>query len=79
MKPIRLDFCDFYPGFPKTNNFFYDLLKEHFDVQICDQPDFLIYSYFGHQHRLQSGTKIFFTGESALPNWQECDYALTCH
>ena len=79
MKPIRLDFCDFYPGFPKTQNFFYDLLRERFDVQICDQPDFLIYSYFGHQHRLQSGTKIFFTGESALPNWQECDYALTCH
>jgi hypothetical protein len=79
MKPIRLDFCDFFPGFPKTCNFFYNLLKDHFDVQICDQPDFLIYSYFGHQHRLHSGIKIFFSGESALPNWQECDYALTCH
>jgi alpha(1,3/1,4) fucosyltransferase len=79
MTPIRLDFCDFFPGFPKTYNFFYNLLKERFDVQICDQPDFLIYSYFGHQHRLHSGTKIFFTGESVLPNWQECDYALTCH
>lgn len=79
MKAIRLDFCDFYPGFPKTNNFFYNLLKDRFSIEICDQPDFLIYSYFGHQHRLHTGTKIFFTGESAAPNWKECDYALTCH
>jgi hypothetical protein len=76
-KPIRLDFCDFHPGYLKTNNFFYNLLKEHFSLEICDQPDFLIYSFFGHQHRLHSGTKIFFTGESAAPNWKECDYALT--
>jgi hypothetical protein len=79
MKPIRLDFCDFYPGFAKTNNFFHDLLQKRFPIEICDQPDFVIYSYFGHQHRLHSGTKIFFTGESATPNWNECDYALTCH
>ncbi len=36
---IRLDFCDFWPGFQKTNNFFYNLLRERFDVEICDQPD----------------------------------------
>jgi alpha(1,3/1,4) fucosyltransferase len=79
MKSIRLDFCDFHPGYRKTNNFFYNLLRERFAVEICDQPDFLIYSYFGHQHRLMNGIKIFFTGESVLPNWAECDYALTCH
>ncbi len=78
MKPIRLDFCDFYPGYQKTNNFFYNLLKDRFRIEICDQPDFLIYNFFGHQHRLHRGTKIFFTGESDAPNWKECDYALTC-
>jgi hypothetical protein len=79
MKPIRLDFSDFHPGFNKTDNFFFNLLKEKYYVEICDQPDYLIYSYFGHQHRLHTGTRIFFTGESAVPNWRECDYALTCH
>ncbi len=79
MKYIRLDFCDFYPGYSKTNNFFANLLRERFFIELCDQPDFLIYSFFGHQHRLHIGTRIFFTGESALPDWSECDYALTCH
>jgi alpha(1,3/1,4) fucosyltransferase len=79
MNNIRLDFCDFYPGFDKTDNWFYNLLKAHFPITICDQPDFLIYSPFGHQHRLHTCTKIFFTGESMLPDWTQCDYALTCH
>ena len=76
---IRLDFCDFYPGFLKTANFFYNLLQERFDVAICDQPDFLIYSHGGDHHKLHTCTKIYFTVESFLPNWNECDYAFTCH
>src|SRR6185436_15703628 len=78
-KPIRLDFCDIFPGFDKTNNFFYNLLSKHFKISICDQPDFLIFSEFGHQHRLHNGVKIFFTGESTAPDFKVCDYALTCH
>jgi hypothetical protein len=79
MKQIRLDFCDFNPGFQKTNNFFYNLLKTRYDVVICDQPDYLIYSEFGHENRLHTGIKIFFTGESTAPDFSRCDYAFTCH
>src|SRR5215469_10176404 len=76
MKKVRLDFCDFHENYSKTNNFFYKLLKERFEVELCDQPDFLIYSCYGHEHRLHSGVRIFFSGESDMPDFRECDYSL---
>ena len=78
-KVVRLDFCDFWPGFLKTDNFFVRALRERFDVQICDQPDFLIFANpHGHVHRLHRCVKIFFCVEDFAPDFAECDYALTC-
>jgi hypothetical protein len=73
---VRIDFCDFYHNFRKDDNFFYNLLKERFDVELSDQPDFLIYCCYGHEHRLHSCVKIFFSGESAPPDFRECDYSI---
>jgi hypothetical protein len=79
-QPIRIDFCGFWPGFAKTNNFFYHALKSRFPIELADQPDYLIYSDPGnHLHRLHNCVKIYFGVESFLPAWKECDYALTCH
>jgi len=76
---VRLDFCDFWPGFRKTANFFYVLLRERFDVEICDQPDYLIYADPGqHMHRVHDCVKIYFSVESFGPDFRECDYAFTC-
>ncbi|HTQ50668.1 MAG TPA: glycosyltransferase family 10 [Candidatus Acidoferrales bacterium] len=76
MKKIRIDFCDFHHNFSKTDNFFFKLLAERFDVELCDQPDFLIYHCYGHEHRLHSGVRIFYSGESDLPDYRECDYSI---
>jgi len=75
-KKVRLDFCDFSDNFSKTNSYFYKLLTERFDVDLCDQPDFLIYNCYGHEHRLHSGVRIFYSGESDMPDYRECDYSL---
>ena len=80
MRKIRIDFCDFWPGFCKTDNFFWHALKKRFDVELHAQPDFLIYSNReSHLHRVHNCVKIYFAVESFLPLWSECDYALTCH
>ena len=77
-KPVlRLDFCDFHPGYRKTNNFFYHLLQQRFEVEICDRPEFLIYSHEGDQHKLYRCTKIYYSVESFRPDFSECDYALS--
>ena len=62
MKKIRIDFCDFHDNFSKTNNFFFKLLAERFDVELCDQPDFLIHHCYGHEHRLHSCVQDFLFG-----------------
>ena len=80
MKKIRIDFSDFWPGFCKTDNYFWNTLKTRFDVELHAQPDFLIYSNReSHVHRVHNCVKIYFAVESFWPDWDECDYALTCH
>ncbi len=77
---IRLDFCDFWPGFPKTDNFFYRLLRERFEVEICDRPDFLIFADLGqHVHRVHNCVKIHYCVEDFAPDFKQYDYAFTCH
>ena len=76
MEKIKIDFCDFNPNFSKTDNFLYKLLSEKYNIEICDQPDFLIFSNYGHAHRLHSGVKIFFSKESDFPKYQYCDYSI---
>ena len=80
MRKIRIDFCDFWEDFCKTDNFFWNLLKTRFDVELHGKPDFLFYSNREqHVHRVHNCVKIFFAVESYLPNWRECDYAMTYH
>ncbi len=76
MRKIRIDFCDFYFNYSKTDNYLFKLLSERFDVELCDQPDFLIYGSAGHAHRLHSCVKIFYCWESDLPDYRACDYSL---
>ena len=66
-KKIKIDFSDFWGGFDKTNNYFFNLLKEEFDVEISNNPDYLFFSVFGNQHQSYKCTKIFYTGENIAP------------
>jgi hypothetical protein len=80
MRKIRVDFCDFWPGFRKDDNFFWHLLKKRFAVELHTEPDFLFYSdRQRHVHRGHNCVKICFPVEAFLPDWEECDYAFTCH
>jgi hypothetical protein len=79
MLKVKLDFCDFWPGYSKTNNFFCHLLRERFEVEICDCPDFLIFADLGqHVHRVHNCVKIHWCVEDFAPDFSLCDYALTC-
>jgi len=75
-KNIRIDFCDFGFNFNKTDFYLYKVLSERFKVELCDQPDFLVYSCGGDLHRLHTGVKIFFSGESVMPDFRECEYSI---
>ena len=73
---IKLNFADFWGGFENCN-WFLSFLPNYFDIEVCDRPDFLIYSDFGDEHLRYGCTRIYFTGENRRPNFSHCDYAFT--
>jgi len=77
MKKIKIDFSDFWGGFDKTNNYFYNLLKEEFDVEISNTPDYLFFSVFGNNHQNYKCKKIFYTGENIAPPLGYCDWSFS--
>ena len=74
---LKINFTDFWPGFDKTNNFFYNLLIERYDVVISDKPDLLFYSVYGSAHIQYGCTKILYTGEPQKPDFILCDFAFS--
>ncbi len=46
---LKIDFTDFWAQFNKRDNFFWNLLSKHYDLEISEKPDILFYSYFGRE------------------------------
>jgi len=76
-RKIKIDFSDFWGGFDKTNNYFYNLLKEEFDIEISSNPDYLFFSIFGNSHQNYNCVKIFYTGENIAPPLGYCQYSFS--
>jgi alpha(1,3/1,4) fucosyltransferase len=77
MGKIKLAFTDFWKDFNPQDNWFYRFLSTHFEIELSDDPDFLIYSNFGYKYLNYNCVKIFYTGENIRPNYYECDFALS--
>ena len=77
---LKLAFKDFWRNFNEENNFLINLLKKHYNIELSDNPDYLIYSVYGNEHlQFADCTKILFTGENSVPDFNQCDYALGFH
>ena len=77
MEKIKINFCDFWDEFDYKSHFIYNILQKFYSIEISEEPDFLIYSIFGIKHlNYNNCVKIFYTGESVVPNFNECDYAI---
>jgi hypothetical protein len=74
MKPIKIDFVDFWPSFHKKDNYFFHLLSQRFNVFIdTTDPDVVFGSYDFNQKREilkydnHRSLKVYYTGESDEP------------
>lgn len=76
-KKIKIDFSDFWGGFDKTNNYFYHLLKDEFEIEISNNPEYLFFSVFGNNHLNYKCKKIFYTGENIAPPLDYCDFSFS--
>lgn len=91
MTPLRVAFSDFLfqensrdrlASFNIEDNFLLTALRTNYDVRVVSvsKAEVLFYSTFGNEHRKFIGKKIFYTSENVLPNFDECDLAITfCH
>jgi len=79
MKTIKIKFTDFWPDFIDNNNFIFNILSEQFNIDISDEPDYVFYSSFGHEHLKYNCIRVFFTGENQTPDFNICDYAMGFH
>ena len=75
-KHIRIKFVDFWDDFVPEKNLFYQILTEHYDVELSDEPEYLFYSVFGEEYLQYDCVKIFYTGENQCPDFNLCDYAI---
>jgi alpha(1,3/1,4) fucosyltransferase len=76
---LKINFCDFWPGFEK-NNLLLKFLEKHFRVSIDNNPDYLFFSVYGNKHfNFNNSIKILYTGENLIPDFNLCDYALGFH
>jgi hypothetical protein len=71
MKRIKINFTDFWPGFNPNDNYFYNLLKQEFIVEISSNPDYMFYSVFGNSHQKFDGVKISYIGENVAPVFKD--------
>ncbi|MGA8258950.1 MAG: glycosyltransferase family 10 [Arenicellales bacterium] len=74
---VKIDFVDLPRNTEKRDSVLYRWLAKRYDVRICDDPDYLLYSAFGDSHlQYDDKIKIFWTGEAIVPDFNLCDYAV---
>ncbi len=77
MKPIKINFTDFWENFNPTNNYIFNTLKKYFPIELSNEPDYLFYSCYSNKHYKYNCTKIEFIPENKRPNFKRSDYAIS--
>lgn len=76
MKKVKIGFADFWKDFKPKNNIFTQLLEQKYEVELSENPDYLFYSVFGYDHLKYDTLRIFYTGETIIPDFNICDYGI---
>lgn len=85
MLPLKISFNNFWPGFDYNDNFICKALRNQYDITIVkpnESPDIHFYSLFGNlseHYRYTDSIRIYYTTENDVPNFTECDYAISTH
>lgn len=80
-RKIKINFLDYWPDFytNEINNCLITrILRKHYDIEICNDADYVFFSVMGENHWNVSDNciKIFQTGENLVPDFNACDYGI---
>lgn len=77
MKKIKIKCVDFWPNAEKDMAIFWDTLRQRYELEFCEEPDYLFYSCFGNENlKYTDCIKICVHWENLTPDFNLCDYAL---
>lgn len=76
MKKISINFVGYEP-YMLEHNFVLRILQKHYDVEINDNPDIVFFSLFNADYRKYNCIKVCVCGEPCVPDFNECDYAIS--
>ena len=79
MKKIRLKICnsDLEDKF-SFGSFFLRVLQKYYEVELSEDPEYIIYNDSDYEYLKYDCVRILFTGENISPNFNLCDYAIGC-
>lgn len=79
-RTVKVRFMDYWGSFADELDdcLIMRILRKHYDVQICDDADYVFFSTMGESHWSVSDNciKIYQTGENLVPDFNACDYAI---
>lgn len=81
-RTIKVNFKDYWGSFYNedlVDGLTINILRKHFDVEVCEDADYVFFSTMGDSHWGVSdkAVKIFQTGENIAPDFNSCDYAIS--
>ena len=79
-RTVKIKFIDYWSTLPEELDGYLvmQVLRKHYNVEICDDADYVFYSVMGESHWSVPDRclKIFCTGENVAPDFNACDYAV---
>lgn len=79
MKRIKIKFSGMGGRFDPENNFIINCLKEKYEVELSDEPEYLFYSVNSKDYLKYNCIRIFYTAENLVPDFNICDYGIGYH
>ncbi len=77
MKKIRIKICnsDLTNKF-SFGSFFLGILKKYYEVELSENPEYVIYNESDFEYLKYNCIRILITGENITPNFNLCDYGM---
>ena len=75
-KKIKIKFVDFWYDFVEKGSTFYSILDEKYDIELCDDPDYIICSVYSYNYRQYDCIRLLISGENYSTDFNDYDYSI---
>ncbi len=76
MKNIKIQYAGWWDVFQPDSYAINRILKRHYDVEVCDEPDYVFCSLYSEDFLKYDCIRIFYTAENYIPDFNLFDYCI---